>query len=696
MTRIIARACAAAAALCASTAVAQTPVPVPHGDSARIHALDTVVVTPDRSATRIRTSTVAASVIPGDQLRRLPVRSIAGSLVMVPGVFVMDVNSVGGNPRIIARGFYGGGDTDYLSALVDGVPIAALGSGAVDWDLLARAGVDRVEVVRGGSSYSRGDAAIAGAVNLLTDGSAPSQSWRLAGGSHAMHDATAVVGSANDNHRASLGFDHTASRGYRDHEQRKASALDARYTRYGEAAAISFFASTHFRNFDDPGALPSTVTDPTASNPFYRFDHADEKVHRGGMSLYRDFGAARASGYVVGEYSSAKTIKTLPLSTDFADTKLRRTEAPRVLASTQLEVGEDAARSWGRVVAGLDASAGRFTSRYSDVASGTLTDYSAADASPGAGTAPSRTTRESGAAFAHWQVRPVAPLRISLSARYDHVHDAFSPGSSTSSSVSASHDAFSPRVALNIALPGSARVTTNAFFSAGRVFKAPTLDQLFDDRAIPVPFPPGSVTISNSELVPQRGKGEEGGGYATILMGSARLDLSLAAYEQRMRDELDFDLNSFHYVNIGRSRHRGVELGSSLTAGGAMLFANFSRQSVVAQSGEFEGHQLKAIPRTIASAGADLSLWRAVTAGVVLSSVAGMFVDDANSMPLAGYTRADVRLGVPVGRVRLTLDVMNALDRRYDATAFPDPGGSDTIYRYPAAGRVFVLGLESR
>jgi hypothetical protein len=39
---------------------------------------------------------------------------------------------------------------------------------------------------------------------------------------------------------------------------------------------------------------------------------------------------------------------------------------------------------------------------------------------------------------------------------------------------------------------------------------------------------------------------------------------------------------------------------------------------------------------------------------------------------------------------------MNALGRKYDATAFPDPAGSTITYRYPAAGRVFVLGLESR
>ena len=116
----------------------------------------------------------------------------------------------------------------------------------------------------------------------------------------------------------------------------------------------------------------------------------------------------------------------------------------------------------------------------------------------------------------------------------------------------------------------------------------------------------------------------------------------------------------------------------------------------IAESGQFDGHQLKAIPRSMASAGADLRLWRGLSGCLLVSSVGGAFVDDANAVPLHGYTRFDVRIGIPAGRMRLTLDAMNALGRMYDATAFPDPAGSAITYRYPAAGRVYVLGLESR
>jgi len=42
------------------------------------------------------------------------------------------------------------------------------------------------------------------------------------------------------------------------------------------------------------------------------------------------------------------------------------------------------------------------------------------------------------------------------------------------------------------------------------------------------------------------------------------------------------------------------------------------------------------------------------------------------------------------------VDVMNALNTSYDATAFPDPAGTPLVYHYPAAGRVFLIGLESK
>jgi outer membrane receptor protein involved in Fe transport len=407
---------------------------------------------------------------------------------------------------------------------------------------------------------------------------------------------------------------------------------------------------------------------------------------------------ATVSGYLTGEYAAGDAVKTLPLSPDFGDTKRRRTEAPRLLASTQVEVGDDLSGRPGRLIAGIDASIGRLKSRYADVATGTVGDYSAADGSSGTYRAWSSARRAAAAEFITWQVRPANPIRIAVSSRLDHLRDSFRPADAGSGSqAAASHTAVSPRIGANLALPAVSGLATNLYFSLGRVFKAATLDQLFDDRAIPIPVPPFSATISNPLLEPQRGTALEGGLYQTWqLPGLTRLDLSAAAYRERMRDELDFDVGTFRYVNLGRSLHRGIELGATLTGNAKwIVLGSIARQRVVAEGGQFDGRQLKAVPRRIASADFSLPLGLGITAGILANSVGGAFVDDENSRPLAGYTRIDVRLGVPIGRVRATLDVMNAFNRRYDATAFPDPAGSGIDYRYPAAGRLFVVGVES-
>ena len=630
-------------------------------------------------------------------VRVLPVRSVAGALTLAPGVAVVDANSLGGNPRVIARGFYGGGETDYLATLIDGVPIAALGSGAVNWDMLSRGGISRLELVRGASSYIHGDAAVAGALNLVTE-QMPMWSWRVAGGSHAIRDATVSGGFGTYDQRFDVSLDHDGSDGYRLHENRDASTLNARFSRYGDAGSVTVFASSHDRHFYDPGPLPSTTADRRAANQFFLFDHAKEKVQRAGVTAGWLFQPAEVTGYLTVENATGDAVKTLPLSPDFADTKRRVSRAPRVLGSAQVTLGDDSPGWLGRMVAGIDASAGRLKSRYADVASGSATDYSSATGTSGPSGPWSEAKREAAAGFVSWQVHPAGPVRLVASARFDQLHDTFNPGSEDGPRTTASHKATTPRVGANVALPAMPGIATNLYFSVGRVFKAPTLDQLFDERAIPIPVPPFSTTISNPLLEPQRGTAIEGGFYQTWSRADLiRLDLSASAYRERMRDELDFDVSTFRYVNIGRSLHRGLELGATLTGKGSWnLIGSIARQRVVAEAGQFDGRQLKAIPRRTASAAANFPLGLGLTAGVLASSVGGAFIDDQNTRPLPGYTRIDLRVGVPIGHARATIDLINAFNRRYDATAFPDPAGSAVNYRHPAAGRVFVLGIESR
>jgi outer membrane receptor protein involved in Fe transport len=258
------------------------------------------------------------------------------------------------------------------------------------------------------------------------------------------------------------------------------------------------------------------------------------------------------------------------------------------------------------------------------------------------------------------------------------------------------HRAFSPKLGANFTYVEKPRQTGNVYVSFSRSFKAPTLDQLFDQRPIPIPFPPFSVTTSNPDLRPQRGSAIEGGVIHRLAFAAAgTIDMTAAVYQQQMRDELDFDLATFRYVNVGRSRHRGTELGARVEAPAATsFFASFARQAVLAMNGPNTGRQLKAVPRQSLSAG--------ITGGPSLlqgtlsvTDLRGAFLDDANQRRLPSFTRVDARLSTTVASLRFHLDLINALDRKLVSTGFPDPSGSDVVYYQPVARRVLQLGVGS-
>jgi outer membrane receptor protein involved in Fe transport len=345
----------------------------------------------------------------------------------------------------------------------------------------------------------------------------------------------------------------------------------------------------------------------------------------------------------------------------------------------------------------MDLSLGRLGSDYRPVLLGGAAEYAAAP-QPGDVDASGRGTRTAAGWFAHWEHRLANPLRFVVAGRFDEVRDAYRatlPAPLPRTTVT--HHAFSPKLGLNVSYLSSARQVGNVYASASRSFKAPTLDQLFDQRPIPIPVPPYSVSVSNPELLPQRGTNVEAGLSHRAMTGAGlTLQGTFAVYRQDMRNELDFDVERFRYVNVGRSLHRGLEVGARLESeAGSNVFVNLTRQSVLAKNGPNAGRQLKAVPRQVIASGiaARLPIW--LQASLTVSDVRGAFLDDANARRLPAYTRVDTRVASTGSSVRFSVDVLNIVNRSLVSTGFPDPSGTDVVYYHPAAGRVVLFGVMS-
>jgi iron complex outermembrane receptor protein len=681
----------------APTVVAQTP---PVTDSSG-QTLPSVVVTADRVPGILGTHTGMVNRLSGDELSRMPLQRLTDGLRSIPGLIVLNGGSMGDQPRLLMRGFYGGGETDYAAVLMDGVPLTSLSAGLANWDIIPIVAVRSIEVMPGSSSALYGDAALGGVINIITTSQIQSPArWLLTTGQYGTVDGSGAWSGSQGERQASAFGGIRHSDGFRAHERSELTSIGGSADLYRSArGALTLSVLHHGRKYDDPGPLPDSVlqTSPRASVPYYRFDQTAEQLRR--ISLH---GSARIndlssfSGNLTGENLSGDVIRTLPLSPDFSDTKSRRTVARRLISSAQISTDLPRTPWPQRLLIGTDISVGDLSSEYRPLLMGNVTDYAVPSVRAGDVDASGRGGREAAAAFIHWENLVSERLRLVAGGRMDWIRDNYRPelpaGMPSLRSVSRS---FSPKLGLNFGYLESARQNGHAYISFSRSFKAPTLDQLFDQRPIPIPTPPFSVTVSNPDLRPQHGSSVEAGVIHRAAIGASTVEMTAAAYRQQMRDELDFDLASFRYINVSRSEHKGIELGGRVNAaGGTSVFANLTRQSVLAMNGANAGRQLKAIPRQTFSAGITGGPQR-LQGSVSVSDLRGAFLDDANQRRLPPFTRVDTRLSTTAGALRFNLDLINALDRKLVSTGFPDPSGTDIVYYLPVARRVLQLGVGS-
>ena len=253
---------------------------------------------------------------------------------------------------------------------------------------------------------------------------------------------------------------------------------------------------------------------------------------------------------------------------------------------------------------------------------------------------------------------------------------------------------------MNVAFARSASHVGHVYANYLGIFKAATMDQLFDQRLLPIPFPPFGITISNNELKPQRGTSYEVGLYQRVAYTSAvASELTLSVYQVNMKDELDFSFETFSYANIASSQHSGVEAGLRLHLGAhATAHVNYTLQNVTYEEGDNKGKYVKAIPRDYLNAGVSADLPLGINIGAVMHSTARIYLDDANTMPLDNYTTLDAVVSYRWRQraALVKLESTNLLDATYSTTGFPDPDSaseSGTVFLYPAAGRALRLGV---
>ena len=680
---------------------------VAEDDSDRIYQLEETVVTAERMENPLFKSTAAVSVRTSSEMELLPLKNLADALETLPGISFVNRDGLGRDPLPTLRGFYGGGEAEYLLIMIDGRPINELEKGLMNWNAVPLSSIRSIEFLRGGASSLYGDSAIGGVVNVVTSGEhTPLTQLSTAGGNFGSLGVQArTSGLWNGGEYVAFG---SAERntGFREHAERAAENFGGSFTLFQTPnGSLSVSTTHHFQQFDEPGPLTGAELDESRSqsSPFYKFDHTTDQTHRGGIAgNYNLHETVKFSGTLSAEIRDSDAFRTLQLSPEFADTKNRLLTASRLTSSLQLTFDQLGLPVENRLSLGIDAGVHSLSSEYYQFLLGGLADYSNMDSvTRGELDEKGHSTRRSVAGFLQYELAPIQRLRIILGVRADILRDRFTPKSpSDGERQSTIHSEFSPKAGANYRYLKTERHIGNLYTNISRSFKAPTLDQLYDQRSIIFqipPNPPFKVLLSSSDLNPQFGTSFEVGGYhrAVLVPNLLFSEFSIAAYTMDMKDELDFDLQQLKYVNIGKSRHQGVETGLKFTMKSNLyVFLNYTHQSAKSRTSEYAGKFLKAIPRDVIVSGVNAAHQSGIGGSIVIKSANRIFLDDANTMTLPNYTIVNSRLKYQLGLVSATFDVFNIFNQSYSTTGYPDTSGSRQLYFYPAAGRHMLLSLN--
>ena len=128
-----------------------------------------VLVTPEGAETSAALVAAATTAVEVPELKSAAVTDLGELLSRLPGFSTARSHFAHGTPVVSTRGFFGGGEADYVLLLIDGVRVGHGDTGLIDWSAFPLSAVRRVEVLRGPGASVYGDAAMGGVVQLFTD-----------------------------------------------------------------------------------------------------------------------------------------------------------------------------------------------------------------------------------------------------------------------------------------------------------------------------------------------------------------------------------------------------------------------------------------------------------------------------------------------------------------------------------------------
>ncbi len=629
---------------------------------------ETVIVTPARTEIRLSDAPASVSVLDSEDFSNAAAQTVDDLLRQVPGFSIFRrSSSVVANPTTQGVSLRGAGATGASRTLVlaDGVPLNDAFGGWVYWDRVPRTAIDRVEIVRGGSSDLYGSDALSGVINLLTK---PSTRVINAEASYGTRDTADISFFAADKWKgfqAALYGEAYRTDGYfiiAPNLRGTADALAASKHRaltlrlgYDFSPENSFFVRG---SLFDEDRLNGTVLQIN--------DTATESLAVGGH-----FKTADGSNWNLTLFANQQRYH----QTFSAVAANRNSEA---LNRLQFVPSRDAGISfgWSRgfenqlLVAGVDVRGVRGTSDEEAITNNRATTFTSAGG------------RQRRAGFFIQDLVTISTRwQLSVNARYDTWRDSSAASVSRNLTTGAvtprffparSLDAFSPR--LSLIFRPTEQVSLRA--AAYRSFRAPTLNELYRG------FRVGNTQTNPSEnLVAERLTGGEIG---ASWNPTSNITTRLTGYwTETMNPVSNFTLSVTPALttrerrNLGRTRSRGIEAESDFRfarywqVSAGYLFADATVRRAP-QDVILEDNLIPQVPRHQFTLQTVYSHPRFVTAAMQFRASGRQFDDDQNLLPLGSFALIDVSVSKPIAKyLEAFIAVQNLLNEQFVVARTP-------------------------
>jgi outer membrane receptor protein involved in Fe transport len=606
----------------------------------------------------------SVSLLDSTDVSNAGAQTIDDLLRQVPGFSIFRrSSSIVANPTTQGVSLRGAGASGASRTLVltDGVPLNDAFGGWVYWDRVPRAGIDRIELVRGGSSDLYGSDALSGVINLISR--PPTGRVINAEASYGTRDTGDLTFFASERWK---GFAIAVSGEAFKTDGYFVIAPEMRGTVDEEAASKHRVVTLRFQHqwdVENYVFARGSLFDEDRRNGtrLQRNDTATESVAAGGRLRTSD-----GSNWNLALFANQQRFHQ-------SFTAVAANRNSENLTRLQFVPSRDAGLSfnWSRLnfekhlfVAGLDVRGVRGNSDEVVYVAGRPTTFVSAGG----------RQRRIGF-FAQDLFNISTRWQLAASARYDNWRDSSAASVERNLSTGVvrpqffeprSTDAFSPRLSLTFRPKEEFTLRASAY----RAFRAPTLNELYRSFRVG-----DTLTLANPNLNAERLTGGEAG--ANWNWGARTLLRLTGFWTEIVNPISNFTLTVTPALitrerrNLGRTRSRGIEAEAEfrvtnfwqITAG--YLFADATVRSAP-QDARLEGLWIPQVPRHQFTLQTVYSNPKYATAAIQFRASGKQFDDDQNRLVLGSFALIDTMVARSLTRhLEVFLAVQNLLDEPF-------------------------------